>query len=132
MSSTFCPNCGTLRLGSFRFCRSCQFDFDTVPVTQPHGPPSNVQSSATPGVTSTTAATHQGIDATDVFLWVGSIASLAGLVWLWLNTNTENVVLKLTIVGALEFMGGIVFTVLAFAVLLLGMIGFVVKPFWRR
>ena len=23
-----CPNCGTLRVGSFRFCRSCGMDFE--------------------------------------------------------------------------------------------------------
>jgi hypothetical protein len=28
MSSTFCPKCGTRRVGAFRFCRSCGFDFD--------------------------------------------------------------------------------------------------------
>jgi hypothetical protein len=30
MSSTYCPNCGTPRVGSFRFCRKCQFDFDSI------------------------------------------------------------------------------------------------------
>lgn len=51
----FCPQCGTGRTGSFRFCRNCQFDFEgTVPaaavpaavaavvpavVTQPPPPP---------------------------------------------------------------------------------------------
>ena len=28
MFSTFCPKCGTRRVGAFRFCRSCGFDFD--------------------------------------------------------------------------------------------------------
>jgi hypothetical protein len=31
MFSTFCPKCGTRRVGAFRFCRSCGFDFDIVP-----------------------------------------------------------------------------------------------------
>jgi micrococcal nuclease len=26
----FCPRCGTARLGAFRFCRGCAFDFDAV------------------------------------------------------------------------------------------------------
>ena len=28
MLSTFCPKCGTRRVGAFRSCRSCGFDFD--------------------------------------------------------------------------------------------------------
>lgn len=28
--SSFCPKCGTQRTGSFRFCRSCGYDFDGV------------------------------------------------------------------------------------------------------
>lgn len=32
MASAFCPRCGTQRLGSFRYCRSCQFDFNGEPV----------------------------------------------------------------------------------------------------
>ena len=29
MTTQFCPQCGTARLGQFRFCRTCQFDFDS-------------------------------------------------------------------------------------------------------
>ena len=29
VNSQFCPQCGTARLGAFRFCRNCRFDFDT-------------------------------------------------------------------------------------------------------
>ena len=32
MASTFCPTCGTRRVGAFRYCRSCQFDFDSPDV----------------------------------------------------------------------------------------------------
>ena len=28
MLEEFCPRCGTARLGAFRFCRGCRFDFD--------------------------------------------------------------------------------------------------------
>ena len=44
MGSAFCPRCGTPRVGAFRFCRSCQFDFDDiahgagVPGTAPASP----------------------------------------------------------------------------------------------
>jgi hypothetical protein len=30
MATEFCPNCGTARSGSFRFCRSCGLDFDAA------------------------------------------------------------------------------------------------------
>ena len=29
-NDAFCPRCGIPRLGSFRYCRSCQFDFDAM------------------------------------------------------------------------------------------------------
>lgn len=34
----FCPGCGTPRLGAFRWCRSCQLDFDTMtdPAARPN------------------------------------------------------------------------------------------------
>jgi hypothetical protein len=35
MPGEFCPRCGTPRVGAFRFCRSCQFDFETLPLTAP-------------------------------------------------------------------------------------------------
>ena len=31
MAQEFCPRCGMARTGSFRFCRSCQFDFEANP-----------------------------------------------------------------------------------------------------
>jgi len=31
MATEFCPQCGNPRVGALRFCRQCQFDFDTVP-----------------------------------------------------------------------------------------------------
>jgi hypothetical protein len=30
MTIEYCPNCSTPRVGSFRYCRSCQFDFDSL------------------------------------------------------------------------------------------------------
>jgi hypothetical protein len=29
-TGTFCPQCGTPRVGSFRYCGSCRLDFDTL------------------------------------------------------------------------------------------------------
>ncbi len=31
MAGEFCPRCGTARVGQFRYCRACQFDFDALP-----------------------------------------------------------------------------------------------------
>lgn len=31
MGQEFCPRCGTPRIGSFRYCRECALDFDTLP-----------------------------------------------------------------------------------------------------
>ncbi len=49
----FCPNCGTPRIGSFRYCRSCQFDFDSgetapVPAAQASRGPEVAEPSRSP------------------------------------------------------------------------------------
>ena len=68
MSSSFCPRCGTPRVGGFRFCRSCPFDFDDIdratgagaslqtPVPQPSPPPPSYSEkyAGTPWTTTTT------------------------------------------------------------------------------
>lgn len=37
-SAAFCPQCGAKRLGSYRFCTTCKFDYDTgAPSTPPRG-----------------------------------------------------------------------------------------------
>ena len=41
-----CPRCGTRRVGAFRFCRSCGFDFDLVPAI--HAPVSTIVSQRAP------------------------------------------------------------------------------------
>lgn len=35
MAWSFCPRCGTARIGGFRFCRSCAFDYDAAPAPEP-------------------------------------------------------------------------------------------------
>lgn len=38
--TSFCPNCGTKRIGALRYCRSCGFDFETGEVlTRPEAAP---------------------------------------------------------------------------------------------
>jgi len=75
MGSQFCPKCGTPRVGAFRFCRSCQFDFDEISGSGPAGsalsatafsPPTTAQSPvsrlpATPQSNSEQYAASQGI-----------------------------------------------------------------------
>jgi len=52
MASTFCPTCGTRRVGAFRYCRSCQFDFDSLDVepaiAAPIAPPASFEMVAPP------------------------------------------------------------------------------------
>ena len=76
---------------------------------------------------------QQGETGMTAFTWIASVLCLGGLVWLWLNTNADSLFYKLMIVGFLEILWiGVVFAVLGFLTLLLGMLGFVVKPFWRK
>ena len=62
MTTAFCPNCGTPRVGAFRFCRSCQLDFDApTGSARAAGPPvappaSSAAVAAPPGAPSSTAA----------------------------------------------------------------------------
>lgn len=68
-----------------------------------------------------------------IFQWTFALASLAGLVWLWLNLGMEDTILaKVIIVGILwAFWIGVVGVAIALLALLLGMVGVVVKPFRR-
>ena len=60
------------------------------------------------------------------------MASLAGFVWLWVNTGGD-VATKVILVGMLGVLWiGIVSAVIGVIALLLGMVGLVVHPFRRR
>jgi len=37
MSTGFCPNCGELRVGMFRYCRKCGLDYDAIEVPPAQG-----------------------------------------------------------------------------------------------
>jgi hypothetical protein len=50
MFSTFCPKCGTRRVGAFRFCRSCGFDFDVDWAIHAPVPPAVRQRAPEPAV----------------------------------------------------------------------------------
>lgn len=51
MAGDFCPKCGAQRVGEFRFCRSCGFDFDALPaptVVDAPPPPTEAPSVSSP------------------------------------------------------------------------------------
>lgn len=98
MSSQYCPQCGTPRLGAFRFCRSCQFDFDAesqftssdtpasqpspgLPSTSPGLPPTAIHAP----VTEVAPAVAAGPALAGGFRWtkrrvlVGSVVALIAL-----------------------------------------------------
>ena len=102
MSAAFCPSCGTARTGSFRFCRSCGFDFDTLGAAAPVALPPPVAPSAwasppapgaQPGWTAAAAgpgpAALTGDAATyrllTMLAWLGSALCLGWLVLIQLS-----------------------------------------------
>lgn len=130
MASALCPGCRTPRVGSFRYCRSCGLDDESLNYAAsglPEAAPS--PSSAPPAGTQARA----GLDLSSVVVWVWCLASLGGLVWLWVNAKSEDLLVKIIMVGMFEAVWvGIVSAVVGFVVLLFGMIGFVTRPLWRK
>jgi hypothetical protein len=119
MAFSFCPRCGTPRLGAFRFCRTCELDFDALTSAPPTEPPP--PASVPPPVAS---------DHSRVPLWiVAAGACLAGIVWLWLNVGPYDLSAQLLIVvlwGALWI--GIVAVAVRLVILALGRAGHDVRP----
>jgi len=81
----YCPRCGTPRVGSFRYCRSCQFDFDSAEPVAPtdqraHGDPPRVGGGPNRGCVRLILLTLGGW----AVLWVlvgGLAAIVLGLLW---------------------------------------------------
>lgn len=67
MEGTFCPNCGHKRLGNFRYCTACKFDFDTATALEAREPSQSFKSDPQP-------PTQTRQDQT--------LATLAGIAWL--------------------------------------------------
>jgi hypothetical protein len=79
----FCQRCGTARIGAFRFCRNCRFDYDeprTEPLAEVARPPivAAVQSRAVAASRAGTRLTGQSLISTGVLMLVG-IAALGGI-----------------------------------------------------
>lgn len=75
----FCPQCGNARIGAFRFCRSCGFDYDSSPppnsVPRPAAPIANT--GARPGVFSMAGALWLVVAALNLFVLLLLAAALA-------------------------------------------------------
>ena len=82
---SFCPNCGHKRLGNFRFCTGCKFDFDMgtmAPTPAAYVAPSPAVTPAPPAPTvvpSNTLALLAGL------AWLGTAAVTAYLAFLQLD-----------------------------------------------
>lgn len=79
MSGEFCPRCGTPRTASFRFCRRCQFDYDTLgeqggPAPVPEPTPEAI--AAAPPVPAS-AGSRRGWVALGVVIFVAIVAAAA-------------------------------------------------------
>jgi hypothetical protein len=147
MAFSFCPRCGTPRLGAFRFCRQCELDFDALnfsptadqappatlsaPTAQPTPPPILATPAAEPSPPAAIPP-PEASDHSSVFLWSLSAAGLAGIVWLWLNVGPYDLPGKVLIVAVWSALWiGIAAAFMKFVALLLGTAGRVVRPFRR-
>jgi hypothetical protein len=160
MAFSFCPRCGTPRLGAFRFCRQCELDFDALnfsptadqappailatPAAQP-SPPATLSAPAAqpspPAILAAPAAQPsppspipppEESDHSSVFLWSLSAAGLAGIIWLWLNVGPYDLPGKVLIVALWSALWiGIAAAFMKVIALLLGTAGRVVRPFRR-
>jgi hypothetical protein len=79
MAFSFCPRCGTPRLGAFRFCRTCELDFDALTsAPAPEPPPPALEPPPPALVPAPAASDHSGLG-----LWITAAgASLTGIIWL--------------------------------------------------
>lgn len=81
MASSFCPNCGTPRVGAFRFCRSCQFDFDELAAAPPPRPVAPAPVTAGPAISPTPGSSSRRspgpLIAVVGFVLLGVVAGLA-------------------------------------------------------
>ena len=121
MAVEFCPRCGTQRTGAFRYCRSCQFDFDAgpalggpLPPPSPSVPPASAPSDPAPSLTITSTKADVASAMLDLerlrlvlipFRLIG--VALGGILW-WITG------------GALYDIGGVVVVLIALVVLAFG------------
>jgi micrococcal nuclease len=75
--SEFCPQCGTARLGAFRFCQGCRIDFDTLGAGD--GAPTVSVSAPQTGWVAPPPASRKGPRVTRRRIVVATVAVLFGL-----------------------------------------------------
>jgi len=73
----FCPQCGTARLGVFRFCQGCRLDFDALRTDG--GASAASLPAAQPAVARPVTAAHAGRRITRRRVLIGAFATLFGL-----------------------------------------------------
>lgn len=89
MAATYCPQCGTPRVGAFRYCASCQFDYDdaAIPTTptpiltpaEPSAPPASANAKDTTPALVILAGGALGVVGS--FLpWITATVALAGTI----------------------------------------------------
>ena len=116
MAVEFCPRCGTQRTGAFRYCRSCQFDFDTGPASGGLLPPPSP--TAPPGLAPGLTITSTKADVASAMLDLERLrlvlipfrligVALGGILW-WVTG------------GAIYDLGGPIGVLIALVVLVFG------------
>lgn len=83
----FCPQCGTARLGAFRFCQGCRLDFDALGANG--GAPASSFPTAQPTVAGPVTAGQTGRRFTRRRMLVGGAAVLFGLAAIGSITPTD-------------------------------------------
>src|SRR5438094_8136284 len=100
MASEFCPSCGTPRTGSFRFCRKCQFDFDSTeqlasstpaqpvaPSVSPPAPPAHQLQTPPQAGPSQMAASGRALDIASVVVAGAGALILLGAFLPWITVT---------------------------------------------
>jgi hypothetical protein len=121
MATEFCPRCGLPRTGAFRFCRACQFDFDSapLPVAVTSAVPGPVSPGAAPVAVSVAAAPATPIDWGALLVLVAGALAILGSFLPWL-TATVALVGTVTRNGIDGGGDGLVTLILGLLVVLLG------------
>lgn len=111
----FCANCGAPRAAGLRFCGSCGRPYQAAAQFQPGARPGAVAS---------------GMSALG---YVGTVASLGALVWVWVTTGSPDFSTHLVVFVFISvFVIAAIWVVVGVLAALLGALGIAASPFRRR